>query len=170
MKRHCFFFVQKTIRKTVTSFNKSPQRSVFCLRRHQHHERSHRYTIRHHRCTTVLDVRRGLVDVGRRRRDQSCAHAVNEHDRRGQHFSDGRAHRPTAARPTFAEPCGTVTANQKRQPRSTHRCCLGRTMVNRIPNPRLAGPGRGRVRLPQVRYAHGARSKDRARVGSLGVA
>lgn len=108
--------------------------------------------------------------MGQRRRDQSCAHAVNEHDRRDQHFSDGRVHHPTAASPTFAEPRGTVTANQERQHRSTHRCCRGRTMVNRIPNPRLADPGRGHVRLPQVRYAHEARSKDRARVGSLGVA
>jgi len=102
--------------------------------------------------------------------EQSYTLAVNEYSRFDQRFSDGRVHRPTAAHPTFAEPRGTVTANQRRQPRSTHRCCRGRTVVDRIPNPRLAGSCRYRVQLPYVQYDGGVRPTDRAPVGSLDVA
>jgi len=109
--------------------------------------------------------------VGRGRRDQSFAYAVDEHDRRDQYFADGPVQRPTATHPEFAEPRGTVTARQRQpQPRSTRQLCHGRPLVNRIPYPRLAGSGRRRVRLPQVRSANGARPEVRVRVGFRGVA
>lgn len=43
--------------------------------------------------------------------------------------------------------------------------CWRWPFVDRIPNPCLAGSGRHRVRLPQVRSAHGVRVEERVRVG-----
>lgn len=45
-----------------------------------------------------------------------------------------------------------------------------RSLVDRIPNPRLAGSGRRPVRLPQVRYADGGRPEGRVRVRRRRVA
>lgn len=109
--------------------------------------------------------------MGRGRRDQSFAYPVDEHDRRYQHFADGPVQRQTATHPAFVEPRGTVTALQRQpQPWSRRQRCHGRPLVNRIPYPRLAGSGRRRVRLPQVRSADGARSEVHVRVGCRGVA
>lgn len=111
------------------------------------------------------------MDGRRQRRGrQQFAHGVDERDRCDQHVADGRVWGPIAARPALAEPRGTVTTSSEQPERRMRGRRGNRTLVDRIPNPRLAGSGGRRVRLPQVRSADGVRPEERDRIRRSGVA
>jgi len=118
------------------------------------HGLSDRVVVGRGRGATVLGGRRGADAAGRREGGRTHADAADERGQRGQHRADGRVRRPAAARPSVAGPRRAVGAAGARRRRRG-----GRTE----PHACVAGRGRRRVRLPQVRTADRVGQRPRRR-------